>query len=174
MNNVKKDWLLTGAVWLIILIALLCMDIGDLTAKEFTPTAFPYLQSVIGQYEDKPWNINPAPVHIGSKAQQEIVDYAWSASGGDLDFILTLKAENGTFDPNRQSGCKDEKGAREPSFGLCQLHKKWHSAFINSPSFKDWHKQVNYCLKVFERRPGAFYGYYNRLKVKKYFIINPV
>ena len=111
------------------------------------------------------WSIFPA---ISGHSLQQIqkLRYAWDISK-DKDFVLTFKSENGTIDPNRRSDIIGSNGYYD--YGLCQLNYQWHSEFINSPDFKDWKKQMDYCYKIYLQRKGAFYGYYNRHKVEHFF-----
>ena len=91
----------------------------------------------------------------------KIINYAYEISNGDMDFVLTLKAENGWFDIYKQSNVYDEYGPnnREDSRGLCQLHRRWHSDIVDQPKFRDWYEyQVDAC---YEKYVGwtRFYGY---------------
>lgn len=52
----------------------------------------------------------------------------WEVSGGDRDFILTMAAENGSFDPYLKHQHTNRNGTRDYSFGL---NYKYHKAFID-------------------------------------------
>ena len=98
--------------------------------------------------------------------QEPIVQYLWQISH-DKDFLYTVRAENGILDPFRQSILIGKNGYRDQ--GLCQLNRQYHSDFIDSKDFQDWKKQADYCWQVYQERPTAFYGYYQRHKEIKYF-----
>jgi len=97
-----------------------------------------------------------------------LVSYAYNLGG--KDFVLTLGAENGTWEKNRQSPV-NSNGYRD--VGLCQLNRKWHHEYIDSPDFQDPYKQIQYCHEVFTkaiksgRIKTTFYGYNRRHEVKK-------
>jgi len=102
-----------------------------------------------------------------------LVSYAYEKGG--KDFMLTLGAENGTWEKNRCSGV-NSNGYRD--CGICQLNRKWHSNFIDSPEFQDPYKQIDYCLRVYNdgiekgRITTTFYGYNVRHKTEHLYIIN--
>ena len=97
------------------------------------------------------------------------MQYAYTISNSK-DFLYTLYAENGTIDPQRRSMIIGKNGYYD--YGLCQLNYQWHSAFIDSPDFDDWKKQVDYCWRVYQQRPTAFYGYYKRYNQSRHFVFN--
>lgn len=101
-----------------------------------------------------------------SEDQQQYVRLASLISNNDLDFLLTLNAENGLFTPDRLHP-KNKNGSRD--YGFCGLNSTYHWKFINSPDFKDPEKQLRYCYEVFKARPTAFYGYKVRNKHKSKF-----
>ena len=101
-----------------------------------------------------------------SPEQQEKIDYAFLISNNDKDFVYTLEAENGLWSTERSSIIVGANGYRD--VGLCQLSRQWHSDFINSPEFKDYKKQLEYCWGVYQdgvkrgRIKTTFYGYNKR------------
>lgn len=102
--------------------------------------------------------------------QEKIVKKAWQISGGNKDFLLTLRGENGTFNPHRQSDVKNKNGVRERSYGICQIHKPSHSDIINDSRFFtdiDW--QIEQCWKMFKQSPYQFNAYRVRHKQEQYF-----
>jgi len=123
------------------------------------------------QLESQPWVITHTPQLINhSKEQQAIVDYAWEVSHSK-DFLLTLKAENGTFDPKRQSDYINKWGKREDSWGVCQLHRKWNAHIVDDPRFFSgvpW--QIRKCWEKFSINPNLFMGYKKRFRETKHFI----
>ena len=115
------------------------------------------------------WRIRTVELPNHSAFQNEIMEYAYKISN-NKDFLYTLKMENGTIDPNRKSDIIGKNGHWD--YGLCQLNYQWHSEFINSDTFDDWSKQIDYCYNVFKQRPTAFYGYYRRHLARKHFKFN--
>ncbi len=107
-------------------------------------------------------------------AQQKIIDYAYAYTRSK-DFIYTLEAENGHWDPNRPSIAVGSNGYRD--VGLCQLNRKYHSNFIDSKDFGDYKKQIKYCWEVWKdaekkgRLRTTFYGYNNIHKTKNNFTL---
>lgn len=128
---------------------------------------WPLLVDSIMESSGTEWTIDPVDLTYDAPDQEPIAEYAYRVSGGDKDFLYTLRAENGTFDPDRRSDIIGANGYYD--MGLCQLNYQWHSDFIDSPDFQDWKKQVEYCWQVFSKRPGAFYGYFKRHAQAKYF-----
>ena len=103
---------------------------------------------------------------------QKIVNYAWKVSNGDLDFLMTLKAENGWFDMYKQSNCY-QNGKREDSYWLCMIHRRWHSDIVDQKIFwESWEYQVEQCWKLYKGWT-KFYGYNVREKYRNQFTILP-
>ena len=72
-----------------------------------------------------------------------MVQYAYNIWGFDL--VKLIECENGTRDPFRQSGVISN-WKREPSYWLCQIHKRHHPEVINDTNFwNDWKVQIQYC-----------------------------
>ena len=94
-----------------------------------------------------------------------------------MDFILTLNRENGAWDTLKVSP-KNRNGTRD--HGLCQLNSAYHSAFINSPEFKDFKKQIDYCWGLYAgyKAKGIigkrFYGYNVRLNDRDKFYYSTI
>ena len=116
--------------------------------------------NTISKYKDKEWIINKVDLTYYAPDQEQIIDYLYRLNP-DPDMLYTFRAESGNFSPQRV-GVTDDRG-------MCQLSPIYHSAFINSPDFNDWHKQAEYCVNVYKKRPTAFYGYYKRHAQKKFF-----
>jgi hypothetical protein len=91
--------------------------------------------------------------------QNYAVRIASEISNNNLDFLSTLEAENGLWKIDRVSP-KNKNGTRD--YGYCQLNSTYHWNFIQSEGFKDTRTQLEYCWKVYQKRPTAFYGYYKR------------
>ena len=100
---------------------------------------------------------------------QEYVQYASKISGGDIDFLATLDAENGTRDPKRQSSVwsyydraakrnvicrknnRDNRCRREDSRGFCQQDRRRHSKTVDDPRFfTDPKRQIETCYKKYK------------------------
>lgn len=100
--------------------------------------------------------------------QNKIVKIASEISDNNLDFLATIYAENRNYNPYavgyNKNGTTDHL--------LCQINSKYHKDFIESDKAYRISDQVEYCLDIFNRRPGAFYGYYIREKFKPLFIFN--
>lgn len=128
------------------------------------------------------------------KHKQEIVDYLWNKSK-NIDLILTFEYESGldegriayNYLKNKQSEkyILDDKGNKivdSTDFGICQLNDVYggHSKFIESEDFKDWRKQADYCMRVYEsaRVKGIiekrFFGYVHRLERRQLYGINQI
>jgi len=172
MNNLsnelkllKKDWksLIMPIVVAIVILWMVIFGSGVSANQVVTfEPKLPEQELVI------PWKVKRAEFK-GSLEQNEKVNYLYSISNSK-DFVLTVLAENGTLDHMRRSIKIGKNGYYDK--GLCQVNQQWHSAFINSPDFKDWRKQARYCLEVFKKRPTAFYGYYVRGKMNRVITFN--
>lgn len=93
--------------------------------------------------------------------QHEKINHILEVSNNDKDFLFTLEAENGQFDPfavNWNTNGSFDKG-------LCQLNSNYHLDYINGTDFPDWRKQVYYCYDIYldakqkNRLSTTFYGY---------------
>lgn len=98
--------------------------------------------------------------------QNQYVMLASQISGHNKDFILTLNAENGLWNPARVSP-PNSNGTRD--WGFCQLNSQYHWDFITSDEFKDAKKQLEYCWNIYKDKPYRFYGHDVRLKHDKDF-----
>jgi len=110
-----------------------------------------------------------------SPEQQKIINYAYEQTK-NLDFIYTLEAENGLWEPTRNSMRLGANGYRD--MGLCQLNRQYHSPFIDSKEFRDYKAQIHYCYEVYQKAEAkgrlntTFYGYNRRHVAAKNFITN--
>ena len=92
----------------------------------------------------------------------KIATYAYKISNGDIDFLATLKAENGWFNMYQQSNVY-KNGKREESYWLCQMMKKYHPE-VNTKIFRESREyQVETCYKKYVWGT-KFYGFNSRLK----------
>lgn len=97
----------------------------------------------------------------------KIINYAYKISGGDMDFILTLKAENWGFNMYQQSNVVTN-WKREESYWLCQMMKKRHPE-VNTKEFREsWEYQVDVCWRKYKWWT-KFYGYNVRNRYKDQF-----
>lgn len=92
---------------------------------------------------------------------QDMLRIMWEVSGGDKDFILTMTAENGSFDPYRKHPNQNSNGTWDYSMGL---NDAYHKPFIDKILAKEVSlKEIaEYHYQIYQKRPGAFYGYYRR------------
>ena len=78
------------------------------------------------------------------------VNYAYYISSGDMDFVLTLTAENTLRDYQRQSNVYNN-WIREQSYWLCMIHRKRHSYIVDNPLFwSDAFRQLDRCLELYK------------------------
>ena len=73
----------------------------------------------------------------------------WKAHTADYScewFVLTMNAENWW----RNMKAKPRNNNWTTDNWLCQLNSAYHSDFIYSDDFNDPHKQIDYCLEVWE------------------------
>lgn len=101
---------------------------------------------------------------------QDYVRYAYKISGGDLDFVATLEAENGRRDPYRQSDVVSN-GKREESYGFCQMMRKYHPEVNEKKFWEDPYYQLDVCYRKY-KWGTKFYGYNVRHKVKDRFDVS--
>lgn len=80
---------------------------------------------------------------------QDYVRYAYKISGGDLDFVATLEAENGRRDPYRQSDVVSN-GKREESYGFCQMMRKYHPEVNEKKFWEDPYYQLDVCYRKYK------------------------
>jgi len=154
---------------LIILLTASFLSLANPTLSE--PSQISFGTSIIHDLEADPmyslaWDIPRPYLPNHSYEQNQIMQYAYKVSK-DKDFLYTLKAECGSISTDCVGVTRDR--------GICQLHPKYHAPFINSPGFKDWKNQVDYCWGVYqdaEKRgilKTTFYAYNVRQKVIKFF-----
>jgi len=107
---------------------------------------------------------------------QQLIQYACDVSNSDIDFILTLNAEMGSWNWQGQSNVIQKDWKREPSFWMCQIHYKYHKKTIyenlpfnrikESRYLTDWKYQIETCYKMY-KWGTKMYGYNVRHKVLK-------
>lgn len=81
------------------------------------------------------------------------------------NFILTLNAENGGWNIH----ATNSNNNWTTDYGLCQLNDRYHSNFIQSGSFEDPYKQIDYCLEVRQdaKRKGTMPWYWYSARQKR-------
>lgn len=93
----------------------------------------------------------------------EIVNYWYDQSSGNLDMIATFMAENWNFDHTKVSKTKD--------YGICQLnYNKTNRRWIDDPRWSDPMYQAEVCLDKWNAVPQpskVWYGWKNREKMKQ-------
>jgi len=96
------------------------------------------------------------------KPASDYIAYASKISNNDLDFILTLNAENGQWTPDRIGSTGD--------IGFCQISPYWHPEIVSDPNFYNPYWQLDKCLSMYQGGV-TFYGYNVRLKNKDQFYL---
>lgn len=100
---------------------------------------------------------NPPQLAEGHSAdQQEVVNYAWEVSGGDMRFIYLLTAENGEYSFNR----RHPSGANTVGvdWGLCGINDYYHGDTVRDSRFlsdREW--QTRKCYELYTGGT-TFYG----------------
>lgn len=100
--------------------------------------------------------------------QNRVVALASKISNNDLDWILTLEAENALWDLRRKHPNQNKNGTWDYA---CGLNSAYHKPFINQLKVKSDTEILQYCYDVYTKRKGAFYGYFQRKKhVDKFYL----
>lgn len=99
----------------------------------------------------------------------KIATYAYQISSWDIDFLATLKAENGWFDMYKQSDVVIN-WHREESYWLCQMMRIYHKEVDTKIFWESWEYQVETCYKKYKWWT-KFYWFNVRHRYKKDFII---
>jgi len=109
----------------------------------------------------------------------DIIQYACDISNSDIDFILTMNAENWSRDYKKQSNVIQKNWKREPSFWMCQVHYMYHKKTIyenlpfnrimESKYLTDWKYQIDTCYRLYKQWV-AMYGYNHRYRVLRWLI----
>jgi hypothetical protein len=93
-----------------------------------------------------------------SDEQNQWIMYAYNKAG--RDFVLTIEGESGW-----RLNAKNVNSNGSLDRGICQLNTIYHKAFINSKSFQNPYKQLDYCIEVWDkskkqgRLKTSFYAY---------------
>jgi len=109
---------------------------------------------------------------------QQLIQYACDVSNSDIDFILTLNAEMGSWNRQGQSNVV-KNGKRERSYGMCQVMWDYHkntiyewlpaSRVFESKYLTDWKYQIETCYNLYKSWV-KMYGYNVRYRVLKWLI----
>jgi hypothetical protein len=102
--------------------------------------------------------------------QNKLVRYASAISNNDIDWIMTLEAENGTFDMYRKHPVKNRNGTTDWACGLNSAYHKPMIAKIKAKTVTQ-EQVLEYCREVYLKRKTAFYGYKVRLRHKNKFYL---
>ena len=97
----------------------------------------------------------------------KIVNYAYSISSWDMDFIYTIWAENWSFDMYKRSHKKGKNWYYD--YWLCQINQWRHKEIVNNKEFwESYRYQIDKCFELYKWWT-KFYGYNVRYKVKNRF-----
>jgi len=93
--------------------------------------------------------------------QNWVVKLASKISNNDLDWITTLERENGLWDMYRLHPNQNRDGSWDYS---CGLNSYYHWPMIEKIIARTVSEKeiLEYCYEVYNKRHGAFYGYYKR------------
>ena len=120
------------------------------------------LQQTINKAED--WIFKVRLVGHYSEEQKKNIQRAWSISGGDMDFLYMLKAENGWLTHDRRHDPKNNTVGVD--WGFCGTNDYFHAEKVNDPRFfSDPVWQLSKCYEMFIGGT-TFYGA-NRVKNDK-------
>jgi len=103
--------------------------------------------------------------------QNHLVKLASEISGNNLNWILTLEAENGLWDMYRRHPVKNRNGTTDWACGLNSAYHKGMIDKIKNHAVTE-EEILRYCYSVYQQRPTAFYGYRVRLKYKSKFYLS--
>jgi hypothetical protein len=107
-----------------------------------------------------------------SQEQQDVIDYAWQVSNGDMRFLYLLTTENGEYSYQRKHN--KLAGSVGTDYGLCGINGYYHSDDIADPRFfTDWRWQTELCYNHYVSGT-TFYGIrrFDREPVYRQAIIN--
>ena len=134
--------------------------------------------SFLNSQIERQWEFRePLPfprVHLPnhSDKQNMYMNYAYEISGHDKDFLYLLRAENGNIDPFTRSSYINAAGHREPSYGFCQVHSRFHPDVVGDERFfTDWRWQLRECYRLY-KGGTVFYAWPHRWKQIKFFNFN--
>jgi hypothetical protein len=102
-----------------------------------------------------------------------IATYAYKVSNWDMDFLMTLKAENWWFDMYKQSNVPDKNwpNGREDSRWICQIHRRRFKHIVDTKEFRESRQfQVEQCWSLYKGWT-RFYGRDVRKRFKDDFTI---
>ena len=129
-------------------------------------TESPLIRIPVAQANSVEKTATPEKVYVKKKVgedQQHVVRLASQISSNDLDWILTLEAENGLWDMYRKHPIKNKNGTWDYSCGLNSAYHKEEIEKIKARTVSE-EEILRYCYSVYKERPTAFYGYKVRFK----------
>ncbi len=100
--------------------------------------------------------------------ENHVVRLASEISNNDLNWILTLEAENGLWNMYRKHPKKNKNGTWDYSCGLNDAFHQDEIAKIKVKSVSE-EQILRYCYAVYQEKHTRFYGYRVRLKYKNEF-----
>lgn len=96
---------------------------------------------------------------------QDYVNYAYTISSGDMDFVLTIQSENWQRNPHKKANKKTED-----SRWFCQMNRRRHKKTVDDPRFRsDPYRQLDQCRRKYSHGT-RFYWYDTRLSYSHLFI----
>lgn len=111
---------------------------------------------------------------IADDYKNEVIKKAWTISGGNKDFILTLAVENGAFTPDRRHN--PAGNAVGVDWGFCGINSHYNGKVLRGEGDlrKNPEKQLEWCWTKYRdtcnvnpaKRCTYFYGHNSRLKNK--------
>ncbi len=94
----------------------------------------------------------------------------WDISGGDVDFILTMKMENGLLTADREHEkyywCANSQ-TMETDWGF-GISKCYHRDIVEDPRFNDYKWQLSEAYRLYSEGT-KFYGHDVRNKARQFF-----
>jgi hypothetical protein len=83
-----------------------------------------------------------------SQEQQNVIDYAWEVSNGDMRFIYLLTTENGQYTFTRQHPSQSNTVGID--YGFCGINGYYHPNIVNDARFfTDWQWQMRECYRLY-------------------------
>lgn len=105
-----------------------------------------FLVEKVSASDEKPCDgLIPVRTDIYFKGDPAVMIKAYRQSGCNREFVKLLDCENDQWDMHRKS---DIVG--EDSWGLCQIHRRWHADVVDDPRFfTDLDFQIEQCIEKF-------------------------
>lgn len=144
--------------------------------RDSSATSLPKQEKGYGNVSNIPKNSFPVFKTWKGETAQDTLRVMWEVSNGDKDFILTMAAENGSFNPKLKHPNRNRDGSWDYSFGLnSYYHKPMINRILNNEAsikeIVEYHHNI-YSGKEWTTSCGkkTFCGYNRRNNMKKLFI----